>query len=360
MHNAKLVLQDGAVFTGYSFGSTRMKVGDVIVQTGMTGYQEILSDPAHANHIIVMSYPLIGNYGFNHDDFESIEPLVQGLVVREKCNHPSNYRSTESLESYTSAHQIPAIEGIDTRKITHHIRTHGTMKGIIVPLSVSTEEACAHIEKPSEDVSVSEEEQSMVRPYVIPGRGKRLVLIDLGLKHGILRALTKRNCHVTVVPHNYGIEEIMRLQPDGIVLSNGPKEVSDVQPLVEIIAQLLGKTPVFGIGLGHHVFAKACGADVQKKTNERYVTGLPVTSLQTNETFFTSMHQSGEVIEKSLEELPLEIIERVADDHSIASLQHTEYNAFSVQYNPESAPGPDETNHLFDQFLLQCSTKRNS
>lgn len=359
MHNSKLVLADGTEFPGNSFGSTDLNVGEVIIQTGMTGYQEVLSDPAHANHIIVMSYPLIGNYGLNHDDFESIKPSIRGLVVREKCNTPSNFRSTESIESYTDVNNIPAIEGIDTRKLTHHIRRKGSMKGIIVPISVSKEEACAHIAS-EKDVIQSIETISTLNPYIVPGRGSRIVLIDLGLKHGILRSLTNRNCHVTVVPYNYAIEDILRLQPDGVVVSNGPGNVADFDVVIDTVATLLKTTPLFGIGLGHLAFATACGAKVQKKKNGRYVTGLPITELSTHTTRFTSMFQSEEVIEESLANLPLQVTERIADDRSVASLRHTTYQAFSVQYNPEGAPGPDETSHLFNRFLSYCSNKRNS
>lgn len=356
MHNSKLVLEDGTEFTGFSFGSQEMKVGEVIIQTGMTGYQEVLSDPAHANHIMVMSYPLIGNYGINHDDFESIEPAVRGLVVREKCNTPSNFRSTESIESYTVANHIPAIEGIDTRKLTRHIRTKGSMKGIIVPISMPVKDACAHITN-EEDKTQIVSELSTVKPYVVPGRGKRVVLIDLGLKHGILRALTNRHCHVTVVPYNYSTEDIQRIQPDGIIVSNGPGEVKDIASVVDTVKEIMETTPFLGIGLGHLAFASACGAKVCKKTSGRYVTGLPVKNVETNITHFTSMHQTEEVIEESLEHIPLEVTEIIADDTSIAGLKHSMYHSFSVQYNPESAPGPEETSYVFNRFLSYCTNK---
>ncbi len=354
MHNSKLILEDGTEFKGYSFGSKELKVGEVIIQTGMTGYQEVLSDPAHANHIIVMSYPLIGNYGFNHDDFESIEPAVRGLVVREKCNKPSNFRSTESIESYTHANDIPAIEGIDTRKLTGHIRKKGSMKGIIVPISMTVEDACAYMTNEKDDFHAVRE-LSTVKPYVVPGRGKRIVLIDLGLKHGILRSLTNRHCHVTVVPYNYSTEDIVRLEPDGIIVSNGPGGISDIESVVKNITHLIEKIPLLGIGLGHLAFASSCGAKVQKKSSGRYVAGLPVIDVATKITHLTLMHQTEQVIEQSIKNLPLRVTERIADDGSIASLSHLEYPAFSVQYNPESSPGPEETSDVFDRFLSSCS-----
>lgn len=353
------MLEDGTEFLGYAFGSTEQKVGEVIIQTSMTGYQEVLSDPAHANHIVVMAYPLIGNYGLNHDDFESIEPAVRGLVVREKCDVPSNFRSTESINEYTDANHIPAIEGIDTRKLTRHIRTNGTMKGVIVPISMTTEEAQTVITNEAREVEAVQD-ISTVKPYVVPGRGKRIVLIDLGLKHGILRSLTNRNCHVTVVPYNYRVEDIVRLQPDGIIVSNGPGKIGDIESVTAAVKTLIPQIPLLGIGLGHLAVASACGAHIKDTTNGRYVTGLPVIHEETNITRFTSMHQSEEIIEESLQALPLKVIERIADDGSIVSVHHSNYPVFSVQYNPESSPGPEETSYIFDQFLSYCSTKHIS
>lgn len=359
MLNAQLVLEDGTVFVGNAFGHETIQIGEVIIQTGMTGYQEVLSDPAHENHIVVMTYPLIGNYGLNHDDFESITSSVRGLVVREKCNTPSNFRSTESIHSYTRANNIPAIEGIDTRKLTHHIRKHGTMKGLIAPLSIDVNEALAMMVHEADDEQQATD-VSTVRPFVVPGRGKRIILVDLGAKHGILRSLTERDCHVTVVPNLYALEDIIRLQPDGMILSNGPGLASQQRDVVQVVREVMKTIPVFGIGLGHHVFAAACGAEIRKKKNGRYVTGLPVTHLASETTQFTSMYQTEEIVEKSLEHLPVEIIERIADDGSIARLQHTSYDAFSVQYYPESAPGPEEAAHLFDHFLSLCTTTHTS
>lgn len=359
MHNAKLVLEDGTEFYGNAFGSEMIQTGEVVIQTGMTGYQEVLSDPAHANHIVVMSYPLIGNYGLNHDDFESIDPAVKGLIVREKCNHPSNFRSTESLDSYTKVNNIPAIEGIDTRKLTRHIRTHGSMKGIIVPSTMEKNEAISYMSRSVEEFS-NVDSLSTVKPYVVPGRGKRIVLIDLGLKHGILRSLTKRHCHVTVVPYNYGVEDISRLQADGIIISNGPGLIKDIPFVVQTIQSLMGTTPLFGIGLGHLAIAQACGANVEKLFAARYVTGLPVIDVEKKITHFTSMHQTEKIIESSIEGTPLEITERVSEDGSIAGLHHRSLPICSVQYNPESAPGPEESSYLFDAFLTSCTKKHTS
>lgn len=358
MHNAKLVLEDGTEFYGSAFGSETIQTGEVVIQTGMTGYQEVLSDPAHADHIVVMSYPLIGNYGLNHDDFESINPAVKGLIVREKCNHPSNFRSTESLASYTKVNKIPAIEGIDTRQLTRHIRQHGSMKGIIVPSTMEKNEAISYMSSSSEEFS-SVRSLSTVKPYVVPGRGKRIVLIDLGLKHGILRSLTKRHCHVTVVPYNYATEDIARLQADGVIISNGPGLIKDIPSVVQMIQSIKDTTPLFGIGLGHLAIALACGAKVEKLAAGRYVTGLPVIDVEKKITHFTSMHQTEKVIESSIEGKLLEITQRVSEDGSIAGLRHRLLPICSVQYNPESAPGPEESSYLFDEFLTSCTKKHS-
>lgn len=359
MPNAQLVLEDGTVFVGHAFGAKEVRVGEVIVQTSMTGYQEILSNPAYANHIVVMTYPLIGNYGLNHDDFESITSFARGLVVREQCTAPSNFRQAESIDSYTRANNISGIEGIDTRKLTHHIRERGSMKGIIVPRSTDIKEALRLIREQLEENMILKE-ISTARPYVVPGRGKRVVLIDLGAKHGILRALTERDCHVTVVPSNYPMEEIFRLQPDGMIVSNGAGRVSDVAHVVGMLKEAMQTIPIFAIGLGHLLFAVACGAQVRKKKSGRYVTGFPVTHVEHETTHFISIHQSEEIVMESMEDLPLRIVERMSDDGSIAHLQHQTYDAFSVQYDPESAPGPEESAHLFDYFLSICTITRPS
>lgn len=217
----QLILEDGTIFIGKAFGSEADTVGEVVFNTGMTGYQEILSDPSYCGQIVTLTYPLIGNYGINRDDFESIQPVVKGFIVKESADYPSNWRSELTLDDYFKRKNIPGISGIDTRKLTRIIREHGTLKGSICSIDRDPAEVVASLrstELPTDQVS----QVSTKNPYPSPGRGKRVVLVDYGMKHGILRELNKRDCDVIVVPYNTSAEEILQLRPDGIMLSNGP------------------------------------------------------------------------------------------------------------------------------------------
>lgn len=350
MKKRQLVLEDGTIFTGTAFGSEEGSVGEVVFNTGMTGYQEILSDPSYCGQIVTLTYPLIGNYGVNRDDFETINPSIHGLVVREVCDYPSNFRSDESLDSYLKANRIPGIAGIDTRKLTKILRKHGTMRGIFTAVGQSAEEAIAII-KDTPIMMDQVERVSTVKPYVVPGRGKRIVLVDFGMKHGILRELTKRNCHVTVVPFNYDAESILRLKPDGVMLTNGPGNPKDVPGAIEMISKIISEVPVFGICLGHQLLALACGANTEKLKFGHRGSNHPVKDLLLNKTYITSQNHGYAVTVDSLKNTDLELTQIALNDNTVEGIRHKIYSAFSVQYHPESSPGPDDTNHLFDVFL---------
>ncbi|MBM7571759.1 carbamoyl phosphate synthase small subunit [Aquibacillus albus] len=352
MEKRQLVLEDGTTFIGTAFGSTEAKVGEVVFNTGMTGYQEILSDPSYCGQMVTMTYPLIGNYGINRDDFETITPSIHGLIVKEACDFPSNFRNDESLDSYLKANHIPGIAGIDTRKLTKIIRQYGTMKGIITSVNQSKEEATSYMaQTPAMHDQVKQ--VSTVKPYVVPGRGYRIVLVDFGMKHGILRELTKRNCHVTVVPYNYTAESILRLKPDGVMLTNGPGDPKDVPEAIDMIKSLVGKVPIFGICLGHQLLALACGADTEKLKFGHRGSNHPVKDLVVNKTYITSQNHGYTVKLESLKETALKLTQIALNDQTVEGIQHEKYPVFSVQYHPESSPGPDDTNHLFDEFLAK-------
>ncbi|MCD5322616.1 MULTISPECIES: carbamoyl phosphate synthase small subunit [Pontibacillus] len=347
----QLILEDGTTFVGEALGSDILTSGEVVFNTGMTGYQEILSDPSYCGQIVTLTYPLIGNYGINREDFETINPSVSGLIVKEACSHPSNFRSEDTIHDYLKARGIPGITGVDTRKLTKKIREFGTMKGAFASVEESPEEVAASLR--DEQFSTDQVKKvSTVKPYVVPGRGERIVLVDFGMKHGILREFTKRNSHVTVVPYNTTAEEIMQLKPDGVMLSNGPGDPKDVPEAVEMVQGLLGRIPLFGICLGHQLFALACGADTSKMKFGHRGSNHPVKDIATGRVYMTSQNHGYAVEEDSIKETELQISQYALNDGTVEGLFHPNFSAFSVQYHPESAPGPEDSNGLFDEFLL--------
>ncbi|GAB2561295.1 carbamoyl phosphate synthase small subunit [Gracilibacillus alcaliphilus] len=346
----QLILEDGTIFNGEAFGSLEESIGEVVFNTGMTGYQETLSDPSYCGQIVTMTYPLIGNYGINRDDFETITPSIFGFVVKEYCDSPSNFRSDENLDSFLKANNIPGISGIDTRKLTKILRKYGTMKGIITKAGATDERAS---EKLAQAIPLTNQVEmvSTLKPYVSPGRGYRIVLVDFGMKHGILRELTKRNCHVTVVPYNYSAENIMRLKPDGIMLTNGPGNPKNVPEAIEMIKEVIPHIPVFGICLGHQLLALACGANTDRLKFGHRGSNHPVYDFETSRTYLTSQNHGYAVTKASIELTDLELTQIALNDKTVEGVKHKEYPAFSVQYHPEASPGPDDTNYLFDRFM---------
>jgi carbamoyl-phosphate synthase small subunit len=347
---AALILEDGSIFEGEAFGhTTAMQLGEVVFNTGMTGYQEVLSDPSYYGQIVTMTYPLIGNYGMNRDDSESLRPYVKGFVVREHATSPSNWRSQKTLDHVLKEYEIPGISGIDTRKLTRKIRYQGTMKGVIATGDFCYDEAKRLLAQtlPSDQVA----QVSTKSLFASPGHGPRIVLVDFGAKYGILRELTKRGCDTIVVPYNVTAEEIQRLQPEGILLSNGPGDPKDVPMAIEMIRKLLGKYPIFGICLGHQLFALACGADTVKMKFGHRGGNQPVKDMQTGKVYITSQNHSYAVKEESLKGTGLITTHISMNDGTIEGLRHEEFPAFSVQYHPEAAPGPYDSSYLFEQFL---------
>lgn len=357
MMKRSLILETGDVFTGLAFGSEKESAGEVVFTTGMTGYQETLSDPSYCGQIVTMTYPLIGNYGINRDDFESIEPAIKGMVVRELADMPSNFRSDASLNELFLLKEIPGIQGVDTRKLTRIIREYGSVKGYFTAadVEVNVEEIVAKLKQttfPTDQVK----QVSTKRPYPSPGRGKRVVLVDFGMKHGILRELNKRNCDVVVVPYNTTAEEIMAIYPDGIMLSNGPGDPKDVPEAIIMLKEIIGKIPVFGICLGHQLFALASGGDTFKLKFGHRGANHPVKDLKTGRTELTSQNHGYTVDPESLVKTRLEITHVALNDGTVEGLKHLDLPAFTVQYHPEASPGPEDSNHLFDQFIELMNT----
>ncbi|MED3552255.1 carbamoyl phosphate synthase small subunit [Cytobacillus praedii] len=346
----QLILEDGTVFIGDGFGSDTNTIGEVVFNTGMTGYQEIISDPSYCGQIVTLTYPLIGNYGINRDDFESISPAIQGFIVKEAADFPSNWRNEKSLNEYFQMKNIPGIAGIDTRKLTRIIRQHGTLKGAICGME---EDAASVVEKLRATKLRNDQVKavSTKTPYPSPGRGRRVVLVDFGMKHGILRELNKRDCDVIVVPYNTTAEEILNLSPDGVMLSNGPGDPKDVPEAITMINSLLGVVPLFGICLGHQLFALACGANTEKMKFGHRGSNHPVKELVTGKVDITSQNHGYTVEEHSIMNTRLEVTHIALNDGTVEGLKHKDYPAFTVQYHPEASPGPEDANGLFEQFL---------
>lgn len=357
MKKIKLVLENGDEYLGESIGydiDNIFSLGELVFNTSMTGYQEILSDPSYCDQIVVMTYPLIGNYGVNKDDFESLTPALKGLVVRECPETGSNWRNEYSLRELLKRFKIPGIAGIDTRELTKKIRVKGVMKAVLVPENYPTHNIELVLSRPTETDQIAR--VSTKNPIHFPGEGKRIILMDFGYKKNILRSLMKRNCDVVVVPWNADEEMIKSYRPQGIVMSNGPGNPKDVPEVLPVIRNLQKLYPMFSICMGHQLFALANGADTEKLKFGHRGGNHPVKDLKLGKVFMSSQNHGYSVTTESINNSDLEITQININDSTVEGLKHKTLPAFSVQYHPEACPGPEDTAWLFDEFL---STIRN-
>lgn len=344
---AQLILENGKRFTGTMFGACKNVVGEVVFTTGMTGYQETLTDPSFAGQIVTMTFPLIGNYGINLEDMEADKVNLTAFIVREKCDYPSNFRNEMTLDDFLKQQGIVGLEGIDTRALTCILRNSGVMRGIIVSDDVSDEEAFSMINKlDNSDVIMR---TTTPEPYVINRRGnKRIAFIDMGAKDGILRSLEERDCRIAVFPANASPVDIMASEPDLVFLSNGPGDPLDAPGTVDTIKALLGKLPICGICMGHQIIGLALGAKTEKLKFGHHGGNQPVKDFKTGKVFITSQNHNYIV-----SELPKNVHQTFVNvnDGTCEGIAHDTLPVQSVQFHPEASPGPLDTGFLFDRFL---------
>jgi carbamoyl-phosphate synthase small subunit len=369
---AVLLLEDDTFFQGSSFGAKGTKCGEVVFNTAMTGYQEILTDPSYHEQIVTMTYPLIGNYGTNKADVESRKIFASGFVVKENCNYPSNWRNKKPLSDYLKANNIVGLEGIDTRALVKHIRTEGAMRGIISSeeFSISrlkkklsqypglidrdivkdiTTKKPYHWDKAVVDVLTHREDKPPIK--------YKVVALDYGIKQNILRLLCSHGCDVWVVPAKTTAEEVLSRKPDGVFLSNGPGDPDPVNYAVEEIRKLLGKVSIFGICLGHQLLGLALGGKRFKLKFGHHGANHPVKNLETGEIEITSQNHGFCIDIDSLKDKEVELTHINLNDQTLEGFRCKNIPAFCVQYHPEASPGPHDSNYLFESFLTLMSER---
>ena len=358
----KLVFADGTEYYGYGFGCDCDRVCEVVFNTSPVGYQEIISDPSYTYQTVVMTYPLIGNYGIADEDFETKIPTVGGLIVREYNDSPSNFRCTKTLSEVMEEYKIPGISGVDTRKLTRSIRDRGTRRALITSASTPVGEALEVLEAVKAPHDAVSRVSCRKRWYArTSGAAYSVVAVDFGIKLNIIRSLNRRGCNVTVVPYDTPAEEIIKMRPDGVFLSNGPGDPQDVPGAVELINMLKGRYPMFGICLGHQLIGLACGAETYKLKFGHRGGNHPVKNLTNGRVEITSQNHSYAVNRDSLSGTGLEITHINLLDNTVEGMECAADRVFSVQYHPESAPGPQDSAYLFDKFVsLMKEAKHNA
>lgn len=358
----KIIFEDGQEYLGYSFGSDAEKILEIVFNTSMAGYQEILSDPSYTDQAVVMTYPLIGNYGMADDDYETDHPSIGALIVHEYNDEPSNFRSCESLGDVMKRCGISGIQGVDTRKLNRSIRDHGSRKVLITDASTPLETGLEKLRTalPAKD-AVSRVSTPDIYEANCSSERYHVVAIDCGMKKNIVRSLNSLGCRVTIVPWNTPAEVIMAMDPDGVFISNGPGDPEDVRETIAAVSKLTGLFPVFGICLGHQIISLAYGAKTYKLKFGHRGGNHPVKDLQSGRIEITSQNHSYAVDAQSLKDTPLTVTHINLLDNTVEGIKCEKDRIFSVQYHPESAPGPQDSAYLFDHFIeLMEAYKRHA
>lgn len=372
---AKLALEDGSIFTGEACGAAGTRVGEVVFNTSMTGYQEIFTDPSYCGQIVTMTFPQIGNYGVNPEDFESFQPVLAGIVVKQLPPRPSNYRATLALGDFLKEHDIVGIANVDTRAVTRRTRLQGALRGVI-----STE-----VSDPLELLRLAREAAPMnganlVERVVAPGskdwtkplwqpepaaapvagqgNGCHVVALDCGIKHNILRYLVSQGCHVTTVPASTSAADIRALRPDGLLIGNGPGDPAAVTDTIATLRELLGEFPMFGVCLGHQLLSLALGATTYKLAFGHHGANLPVLNKTSGRVEITSQNHGFCVEPKSLEKVGGTLTHINLNDGSLEGFVHRDYSLAAVQYHPEASPGPHDAGYMFERFARAVTNRK--
>ncbi|QUI23923.1 glutamine-hydrolyzing carbamoyl-phosphate synthase small subunit [Vallitalea pronyensis] len=350
--DALLVLEDGTVLTGKSFGATTTVIGELVFNTGMTGYTEILTDPSYKGQVVMLTYPLIGNYGINDEDMESSEIQVSALVVKSYDPIPHHWQCKENIHNYLVKHNIPGIYGIDTRMLTKKIRTRGTMK-CMVTTDINHEELLQQVAEYPLPTNVVEQ-VSIKNVEHIGGQGKKIGVIDLGVKRGIIKQLRNLGCDIHVFPQDTPVDTIMQFNLDALLFSNGPGDPKDAVKPIETAKALIGKLPIWGICLGHQILALALGGDTYKLKFGHRGSNHPVIELQTNKVFISSQNHGYAVDESSFTNHMVKTFENV-NDHTVEGFNCLPQQIYTVQFHPEEGPGPEDCHAIFHDWLNRIS-----
>lgn len=352
---ARLILEDGSEFTGSFFSESQSCIAELVFNTAMSGYQEVLTDPSYSEQMVLMTYPLIGNYGINVEDFESDRIYLKALLCREYCDTYDNYRASESLKSFLDRHQVVGVENFDTRAITRLLRLKGSMRAMITSESKPSQVLLPDLKAFPEmkGKNIADKVSKKARPVAISKQSfkHKVALIDCGVKSGIIKCLNQVGCEVTSFSSDLKATDILEAGFEGLFLSNGPGDPEPVQNVIDVIKACLGKLPIFGICLGHQLLGLALGLKTSKMTFGHHGCNHPVKNVQTGQVEITSQNHGFCLDQSDFESLGITETHISLYDGSNEGILHSELKAFSVQYHPESAPGPHDSRYLFDQFV---------